>query len=174
MIQIDTSNEKNIDVEIAATDGAKIELSPIPPVEVELIQEDNINVDTDNDTPVDVEINGEIYNSGGLTPAEIQKAVEEYLNKNPIAAPAKIGYVTLLASAWEGSDNLYKQIVDIEGVTANSQVDLTPDVQQLAIFYEKDLTFVTENENGIVTVYVIGQKPANDYTMQVTITEVII
>ncbi len=84
----------------------------------------------------------------------------------------KIGEVTLLASAWIGSDRLYHQVVDIEGVTEKSQVDLTPDVQQLMIFYEKDISFVTENENGVVTVYVIGQKPVNDYTIQVTITEV--
>jgi hypothetical protein len=51
-------------------------------------------------------------------------------------------------------------------------VDLTPDVQQLAVFYDKDLTFVTENEGGVVTVYAIGQKPTSDYTIQVTITEV--
>lgn len=85
---------------------------------------------------------------------------------------AKIGWVTLLADAWMGDSNLYQQVVEIDGVTKNSQVDLTPDVQQLAIFYEKDLTFVTENYNGTVTVYAIGQKPTNDYTIQVTITEV--
>lgn len=84
----------------------------------------------------------------------------------------KIGEVELLASAWVGEDNLYHQVVNIEGVTENSQVDLTPDVQQLAIFYNKDLAFVAENEGGVVTVYAIGQKPTNDYTMQVTITEV--
>lgn len=85
---------------------------------------------------------------------------------------AKIGAVTLLASAWTGEANLYSQVVEIEGVTEHSQVDLTPDVQQLAIFYDKDLSFVTENEDGVVTVYAIGQKPTNDYTIQVTITEV--
>ena len=84
----------------------------------------------------------------------------------------KIGVVTLLASAWVGSDNLYHQVVEIEGVTENSQVDLTPSVEQLQIFYNKDISFVTENEGGVVTVYVIGQKPTNDYTIQVTITEV--
>ena len=93
------------------------------------------------------------------------------LLKDDIKA-AKIGEVTLLASAWEGEDNLYSQIVNIEGVTENSQVDLTPDVRQLAIFYNKDITFVTENEGGVVTVYAIGQKPLLDYTIQVTITEV--
>ena len=63
-------------------------------------------------------------------------------------------------------------MVEVDGATANSQVDLTPSVEQLAIFYEKDLTFVTENDGGVVTVYAIGQKPANDYTIQVTVTEV--
>lgn len=84
----------------------------------------------------------------------------------------KIREVTLLADAWVGEDNLYHQVVTIEGVTENSQVDLTPSVEQLLIFYDKDLSFVTENEDGTVTVYAIGQKPTNDYTIQVTITEV--
>lgn len=83
-----------------------------------------------------------------------------------------IGEVELLAANWEGEANLYSQVVSIEGVTENSQVDLTPSVEQLVVFYEKDLTFVTENDGGIVTVYAIGQKPENDYTIQVTITEV--
>lgn len=93
----------------------------------------------------------------------------------PVASyvfPVTIGYVTLLASKWVGEGNKYSQVVEIDGVTQNSQVDLTPSVEQLSIFYEKDLTFVTENEDGVVTVYAIGQKPTNDYTIQVTITEV--
>lgn len=85
---------------------------------------------------------------------------------------AKIGEVTLLASAWAGSGNLFSQVVTIDNVTKNSQVDLTPSVEQLAVFYEKDLALVTENDDGVVTVYAIGQKPENDYTIQVTITEV--
>ena len=87
-------------------------------------------------------------------------------------ATANIGTITLLAANWEGSESTYSQIVVIDGVTENSQIDLTPTVEQLEVFYEKDLTFVAENDNGVVTVYAIGQKPMNDYTMQVTITEV--
>lgn len=83
-----------------------------------------------------------------------------------------ISEVELLAANWTGSENLYSQVVSIEGVTENSQVDLTPSVEQLVVFYEKDLTFVTENEDGVVTVYAIGQRPENDYVIQVTITEV--
>lgn len=90
----------------------------------------------------------------------------------PAGNSARIGEVTLTSSGWTGSENLYSQVVNIEGVTENTQVDLTPSVQQLAAFYEKDLAFVTENEDGVVTVYCIGQKPQNDYTIQVTMTEV--
>jgi hypothetical protein len=110
----------------------------------------------------------------GVSPEQIAKAVADYLKENPIdtGSTATIGFVELYADKWEGSENLYSQIVNIDGVTENSQVDLTPDVEQLVVFYEKDLTFVTENEGGVVTVYAIGQKPAHDYTIQVTITEV--
>ena len=84
-----------------------------------------------------------------------------------------ISSVSLPASEWQGGDGLYHQVVDIAGVTENSRVDLNPSVEQLAIFHNKDIAFVTENEDGVVTVYCIGQKPVADYTMQVTITEVI-
>ncbi len=84
-----------------------------------------------------------------------------------------IDEVTLLASAWvSGEDKRHSQVVEIEGATNKSQVDLTPSDEQLAIFYTKDIGFVTKNENGKVTVIAIGQKPTNDYTIQVTLTEV--
>ena len=85
---------------------------------------------------------------------------------------ARISEIILLAEKWVGSDNRYSQVVDVPGATKNSQVDLTPSVEQLAIFYDKSLAFVAENEDGVVTVYAIGQKPENDYTIQATITEV--
>lgn len=84
----------------------------------------------------------------------------------------KISNVTLEADKWLGAESPYSQIVNIDGVTENSQVDLTPNSAQLATFHEKDLGFVTENEGGVVTVFAIGQKPQNDYVIQVTITEV--
>jgi hypothetical protein len=84
----------------------------------------------------------------------------------------RIADVELLAANWVGTSSHYSQVVEIDGVTENSQVDLTPSIEQLVTFYDKDLGFVTENEDGVVTVYAIGQKPENDYTIQVTITEV--
>lgn len=84
----------------------------------------------------------------------------------------KIGEATLYAAAWVGEDSPYSQILNVEGVTLNSQVDLKPSVEQMAVFYQKDLTLLTENDGGVVTVYAIGQKPVGDYTLQVSITEV--
>ena len=104
----------------------------------------------------------------------VNEAIQNYFNENKVeASSAKIGIVNLLADRWEGGGSLYYQVVNIDGVTANSQIDLTPSVDQLVIFHDKDLTFVTENDDGVVTVYAIGQRPANDYAIQVTITEVL-
>lgn len=102
---------------------------------------------------------------------EIVKAVVQETLQNTSAAV--LGYVTILASKWVGAASPYSQVVEVAGATENSQVDLTPSVDQLAIFHDKDLAFVTENDGGVVTVYAVGQKPTNDYTIQVTITEVL-
>ena len=87
---------------------------------------------------------------------------------------ARLSNVTLLASKWTGENSLYSQVVTIDGITEYSKVDLLPSVEQLAIFHNKDVAFVTENEDGVVTVFVIGDKPTQDYTMQVSITEVVV
>lgn len=126
-----------------------------------------------------------LNNSGAWTKVKYNADIKLYAEKDKqkLAAdiidqlrdnvtPARIGVVTLVASAWEGKDNLYSQVVNIDGVTENSQVDLTPNIEQLVIFYDKDISFVTENDGGVVTIYAVGQKPTNDYTIQVTITEV--
>lgn len=92
------------------------------------------------------------------------------ISKNKV----RIAYVDLLASNWhvDEATGSYYQIVEIDGITEYSQVDLTPSIEQLVVFYDKDLGFVTENDGGEVKVYAIGQKPENDYSIQVTITEV--
>lgn len=109
--------------------------------------------------------------TGSITPEVALKgsvAIPKQTHNKPI-----ISEVKLLASAWVSEDDKrHIQIVEPKGVTNKSQVDLTPDDQQLVVFYEKDLTFVTKNESGVVTAIAIGQKPTNDYTVQVTLTEV--
>ena len=84
----------------------------------------------------------------------------------------KISSVTLLANQWIGETSPYSQTVTIAGATENSKIDLNPTIEQLNIFHNKDIAFVVENDNGVITAYCIGQKPKNDYTIQATITEV--
>lgn len=70
----------------------------------------------------------------------------------------------------------YGQVVNVNNanITPNSKVDLQLSSEQMVIFYEKDLAFVAENEEGVVTVYCIGQIPENDYMLQATVTEVVV
>jgi hypothetical protein len=110
------------------------------------------------------------------TMEQIEAAVEAYFAKNPVTSGSsvRVAEVELLAANWVGDESLYSQVVSVPGVTAYSNVSLTPSVEQLSIFYDKDITFVTENDGGVVTVYVIGQKPQNDYTIPANIVEVIV
>lgn len=121
------------------------------------------NTTVSNDAPAHMEIEYVM---------DAKKYIDSVIGTGGGAAPAKITWITLLASAWKGADSLYSQVITVDGVTPYSKVDLLPSVEQLAIFYNKDVTFVTENEGGVVTVYAIGEKPALDYSMQAQITEV--
>ena len=81
-----------------------------------------------------------------------------------------------LSTTWDTSlENRPFQIVTVANatITPKSKVDLQPTSEQLNIFYEKDLTFVAENEYGTIKVYCIGQIPQNQYTIPVTVTEVV-
>ena len=80
-------------------------------------------------------------------------------------------YVTLRASGWVGSNDSYSQVVPLVGITNQTKVDLQPTPEQVEIFLAKTLAFTTENNNGVVTVYSVGYKPEDDYTIQVTLIE---
>ena len=100
----------------------------------------------------------------------------EYISPDSFILPKPIS-VTIYADKWiQASDNRYYQIVSVDNatITRNSKVDLQPSSEQLCIFHEKDLAFVTENEDGAVSVFCVGQVPTNDYTIQATVTEVVI
>ena len=84
----------------------------------------------------------------------------------------KTASVTLVADSWTGTESPYSQVVTIDGVTANSKVDLNPTGEQLNSLAINRTILNTANDNGTVTVYAVGNKPTENYTMQVTITEV--
>ena len=108
-----------------------------------------------------------------ITGIQTEEGVKKYdYNHLGNLPQRRVANITLAASKWVGTSSPYSQVVSIDGITASSQVDLTPSVEQLVIFHQKDLALVAENEGGVVTVYAVGDKPVNDYTMQATITEV--
>ena len=69
----------------------------------------------------------------------------------------------------------YGQDVEVKDatITENSKIDLQLSPEQLTRFYEKDLAFMIVNDNKEVTLYCVGQIPQNNYTLQVSVTEVV-
>lgn len=84
----------------------------------------------------------------------------------------KFTTVTLLAANWTGSDSPWSQVVTINGVTANSRIDFQLTVAQLTELQNSGIALMAENDNCVITVYAINNKPTSDYTIQATITEI--
>lgn len=81
--------------------------------------------------------------------------------------------ITLFADGWTGEGELYSQVVEIEGVTENSKVDLQPTPEQITEMVNSEISMTTTNNDGVITVYAIGSAPTTDMTIQVLITEVV-
>lgn len=145
-----------------------------------VVNHDDINLSDDDITAIDAMIaaevsrqqaeEGRINNEAERVKAEEQRVIVFNTMKTDVTPIYST--ITLLASAWVGEDDPYSQVVSIPNVTPFSKVDLLPSVEQLAIFHDKDIAFVTENEDGVVTVFAIGDRPSQDYTIEVCITEV--
>lgn len=69
------------------------------------------------------------------------------------------------------ADNEYSQVIDLDNITEHSRLDLQPSADMFAEFKQLGLLFITENNNGIITVYSVGNMPTKAYTMQATIVE---
>lgn len=104
---------------------------------------------------------------------DANKVIDELYSLVQGSSASRISYIDLPSANWKGTASPYSQVVAIDGITDFSKVDINPSIEQLAIFHAKDIAFVAENEDGVVTVYCIGQKPTANYTMQITITEVL-
>lgn len=85
--------------------------------------------------------------------------------------PFKMTTVSLFADNWVGTNSPYSQVVTINGITANSRIDIQPTIGQLVELQDAEITLMMSNDNGVTTAYALGTKPTTDYTMQVSITE---
>lgn len=120
---------------------------------------------------------------------EIDKKIENVLSNmsNTLAMPVR-AYVNIMGgnNNWVEEDvvdskgnvigSRYGQTVNVNNatITRNSKVDLQITSEQMFVFHEKDLAFVAENDNGVITIYCIGSVPQNDYTIQAVVTEVVL
>lgn len=80
--------------------------------------------------------------------------------------------LSLPAGNWKGAVSPFSQVVTLPDINILSKVDLQPSIQQLEAFRTQELALTTQNEDGVLTVYAIGQCPGEDITLQATITEV--
>jgi len=80
--------------------------------------------------------------------------------------------IFLPEASWKGAASPFSQSVAVNGISIYSKVDLLPSYEQLEHFRAKELAFTTENRDGVLTVYAIGQKPEGDLTHQAAVTEV--
>ena len=134
------------------------------------------------------------YFSKEISPDKLYDIVKSFIqnnlelfkdNKTDAISPTK-AYVYILggASNWKSevvTDSTgktvgyrYGQKVKVHNatITDRSKVDLQITSEQMVIFYQKDIAFVTENVGGVVTVYCVGQIPERDYIIQAIVTEV--
>lgn len=90
-----------------------------------------------------------------------------------VGSAVKLTGVTLPAADWKGAASPYFQVVEVEGISVSSRIDLQPDLQQLQLLRSAGIGLYAENEEGVVTVYALGGKPQEDLTLQATAMEVV-
>ena len=85
----------------------------------------------------------------------------------------KVTDISMTVDGWHGGEGMWSQIVEVTEASAFSKIDLQPSAEQLTILQQLEAAMTVENATGVITVYVTGNKPTADLTVQGTITEVI-
>lgn len=84
----------------------------------------------------------------------------------------KMTDITLPADGWKNAVSPYSQVVEVNGVSTNSRVDLQLSAEQTEAMAGENIAITAINDSGVVTVFAIGNKPAEDITLTATIMEV--
>ena len=115
-----------------------------------------------------------VEKDGTIRNSKIDIKFYETADTTMISGAAKITTATLRADAWTtDATGAHVQTLGLANITNKSKIDLNLTVAQLVKFHQKDIAFVIANESKVVKVYCVGQKPTEDYTVQLTITEVV-
>jgi len=112
-----------------------------------------------------------IDTSALVTQATLNAAISE-LDEAKLDVP-RIENLLLPAAAWAGAQSPFTQSAGIQGITADSVVDVRADETTLGqMLYDGTASIMIKNNNGICTAYAIGEKPTADLTVQLLISEV--
>ena len=114
------------------------------------------------------------WNGNGWFAGDVYVGGTSQNNATKLATVPKITNISIPAASWTGAEAPYSQVVTVNGVTVNSKVDLQPTATQIIALQDANIMLMTENNDGVVTVYAIGGIPTSDYTMQALITEVVV
>ena len=90
-----------------------------------------------------------------------------------VGSAAKLLQLTLYRDRWKGAVSPFTQVVEAEGISVNSRVDLLPDAAQLEMLGSWGIALMAENEDGTVTVCAVGGCPAEDCILQAAAVEVV-
>lgn len=88
--------------------------------------------------------------------------------------PSNVGTVSL-STTWQGESSPYTQVVTITGATvgSNSKIDLQPSSSVIDQMITDNVSGIyASNDNGVVTIYSVGNHPTANMTIQVTVEEV--
>lgn len=86
---------------------------------------------------------------------------------------ARIDSITLPENAWKGGESPFSQVVELDSVSIRSQVNLQLSAEQNESAARYGIAFTATNNDGVITVYALGNKPVEDFTIQATIMEVL-
>ena len=85
----------------------------------------------------------------------------------------KVTDIAMPVENWCGSAGMWSQIVEVAEASDFSKIDLQPSAEQLLILQKLEAAMTVENAADVITVYITGNKPKTDITIQAAITEVI-
>lgn len=86
---------------------------------------------------------------------------------------ARITEIELPVSNWKGGESPFSQVVELDSVSVRSQVNLQLSAEQNESAVRYGIAFTAINNDGEITVYALGNKPVENFTIQATIMEVL-
>lgn len=86
-------------------------------------------------------------------------------------AAAKVTELTLYKNNWKEAESPYTQEITVEGVSANSVVNLAAGAETLTVLTQSRSMVYLENDGGTIRAVAVGGKPTADVNVQAIIQE---